>query len=122
MKTQQPPPKTHPQPTTNNNQAQTFKDKESTILSCFFIILIDFARKYKGKTIQIEIGIWFYELHGNYTTRYDILVGAGDFDPNSCSGPSFKFEDVNYYNLGLDTLFVEDEIWVGRNVIITAKV
>ena len=61
-------------------------------------------------------------MHGNYTTRYDILVGAGDFDPNSCSGPSFKFEDVNYYNLGLDTLFVEDEIWVGRNVIITAKV
>ena len=66
--------------------------------------------------------VYAMALHGNYTTRYDILVGACNFDPNSFSGPSFKFEDVNHYDLGLDTLYVEDEIWVGRNVVITAKV
>lgn len=83
---------------------------------------VDFANKYKGKTIKFDGSVYAMALHGNYTTRYDILVGACNFDPNSFSGPSFKFEDVNHYDLGLDTLYVEDEIWVGRNVVITAKV
>ena len=82
----------------------------------------DFANKYKGRTIKFDGSIYAMGLHGNYTTRYDILIGACNFDPNSFSGPSFKFEDVNYHDLGLDTLFVEDEIWVGRNIVVTAKV
>ena len=82
----------------------------------------DFANKYKGRTIKFDGSVYAMALHGNYTTRYDILIGACNFDPNSFTGPSFKLEDVNYYDLGLDTLYVEDEIWVGINITIVAKV
>lgn len=33
--------------------------------------------------------------HGDYTTRYDILLGSGD------KGPAFKYEDVNISGLNL---------------------
>ena len=49
-------------------------------------------------------------------------MGAGDYDPNHVIGPSFQFENVNYYDLGLDTLLLEEKIKVGKNVRIVAKV
>ena len=83
---------------------------------------IDSAQKYKGRTIQFDGCIVYLSLHEKYTTRYDILLSAGNYDPDSGIGPIFHFENVNAYNLDLDTLWLEDEIWVGRNVIITATV
>ena len=83
---------------------------------------LDFAKKYKGRTIQFAGNIAYLCLHGDYSTRYDVLVTAGDYDENSQIGPTFKFEDVGVYDLDLDTLWFEDEIWIGRNVVITAIV
>ena len=83
---------------------------------------VDFANKYKGKTIQFNGRIDYIVKHGNYDTRYDILVSAGDYDPDCQQGPVFKFEDVGVYDLGLDTLYLEDEIAVGMNVLIVAEV
>lgn len=81
-----------------------------------------FANKYEGRTIEFDGRIDYLVNHGDYDTRYDILVFAGDYDPNHQTGPSFKFEDVNAHDLNLDTLDLEDEIEVGKNVRIVAKV
>lgn len=81
-----------------------------------------FAEKYKGMTIAFDGRIDYITKHGKYDTRFDILVSAGDYDPDSQVGPIFKFEDVNAYDLGLDTLYLTDELNVGMNVRIVAKV
>ena len=81
-----------------------------------------FASKYKGRTIEFDGRIDYLVNHENYDTRYDILVSAGDYDPNHQIGPAFKFEDVGVYDLNLDTLSLESEIEVGKNIIIVAKV
>ncbi|MCH5267713.1 MAG: DUF4839 domain-containing protein [Lachnospiraceae bacterium] len=81
-----------------------------------------FADKYYGSTIEFDGGIDYVDNHGKYKTRYDILVSAGDYDPDGQLGPTFKFENVGVSNLNLDTLFLEDEIKVGKNVRIVAKV
>lgn len=83
---------------------------------------IEFAEEYEGYTIEFDGRVDAIAYHETYTTRYDILVSAGDFDPNTQIGPAFQFRDVNYYDLGLETLYLEDEIWVGKNVHIVAKV
>ena len=81
-----------------------------------------FSEKYREKTIQFDGRIDYLVNHDNYDTRYDILVSSGDYDPDSQIGPTFKFENVNAYNLGLESLFLENEIAVGDNVRITATV
>ncbi len=78
----------------------------------------DFARKYAGQTIEFDGRIDYCTKHGNYNTRFDYLVSAGDYDPDSQTGPSFKFENVNYYDLNTDL----DIVSVGLNVKITAQV
>lgn len=81
-----------------------------------------FASKYSGQIIEFDGRIDYVVYYKTDKTRYDILVTAGDYNAESQIGPVFKFQDVNASNLGLNTLFLEDEIWVGRNVKIVAKV
>ena len=45
-------------------------------------------------------------------------MSAGDYDPDHQIGPSFKFEDVNHYDLNTDL----DTVSVGLNVRIVAEV
>ena len=82
----------------------------------------NFASEYKDMTIEFDGRIDYVSNHDDYDTRYDILVSAGDYDPDSQIGPTFKFEDVAAYDLNLQTLFLEEEINVGKNVRITAEV
>lgn len=81
-----------------------------------------FASKYAGRTIEFDGRIDCVTKYKDYDTRYDILVSAGDYDPDRQIGPSFQFENVNYYDLDLDTLNLEAKIQVGKNVRIVAKV
>ena len=81
-----------------------------------------FANKYEERTIEFDGRIDYLVNHGNYDTRYDILMFACDYDHNHQTGPAFKFEDVNAHDLNLDTLYLEDEIEVGKNVRIVAKI
>lgn len=78
----------------------------------------DFARKYAGRVIEFDGRIDYCAKHGNYNTRFDYLVSAGDYDPDHQIGPTFKFEDVAYYDLHT-TL---DTVSVGLNVHIVAEV
>ena len=77
-----------------------------------------FASKYKGRIIEFDGRIDYCTKHGDYNTRFDYLVSAGDYEPNHQIGPTFKFEDVNYYDLNTDL----DTVSAGLNVRITAKV
>ena len=78
----------------------------------------DFATKYKGRTIEFDGRIDYCTHYENYDTRFDYLVSAGDYDPDHQIGPSFKFENVSYYDLHTDM----DTVSVGWNVHIIAKV
>lgn len=77
-----------------------------------------FASKYEGKVIEFDGRIDYCQNHGSYTTRFDYLVSAGDYDPDHQIGPTFKFEDVSYYDLNTNL----DTVSVGLNVHIVAKV
>lgn len=77
----------------------------------------EFAEKYEGRTIAFEGRVDYLTNHGDYKTRYDVLLSAGDYEPDHQIGPSFKFEDVNTYDMDL-----ESDIFVGKNVYIIAVV
>lgn len=77
-----------------------------------------FATKYKGRIIEFDGRIDYCTKYENYNTRFDYLVSAGDYDPDHQIGPSFKFENVNYYDLNTDL----DTVSVGLNVHIIAEV
>ena len=83
---------------------------------------LNFASNYHGRIIEFDGNIAHLMNYKNYNTRYDILVYAGDFSSDSVRGPAFKFENVNTTDLGLDTLFLESQIEVGKNVRIVAEV
>ena len=78
----------------------------------------EFAKKYAGQIIEFDGRIDYCVHHGNYKTRFDYLVSAGDYDPDHQIGPTFKFEDVSYYDLNTDL----DTVSVGLNVHIVAEV
>ncbi|MEQ6389298.1 DUF4839 domain-containing protein [Bacillaceae bacterium S4-13-58] len=56
--------------------------------------------------------------HGNYKTRYNILILAGDYGETTFSGPNFQFENVNVV-LDLNLTIFRDEntkltyVWKG---------
>lgn len=77
----------------------------------------DFATKYRGAVIEFDASVVSLCNHGNYNTRYDLLISAGNYDPNHQIGPNFKFEDVSMSDMNAD-----DTIRVGDNVRIEAKV
>lgn len=82
----------------------------------------EFANKYRGRTIEFDGNVTAMANHDDYNTRYDILLGCGDYDANSQQGPNFKFKNVNASDLDLDTLFMEEVIRVGVNVHVVAVV
>ncbi|GAA2643789.1 hypothetical protein GCM10010425_59130 [Streptomyces spororaveus] len=62
---------------------------------------LDFATKYKGKTVAFDGSIVHMAPHGDDDTRYDFLLGPGDKGPNTGIGPAFKYDDVNILDLKL---------------------
>ncbi len=80
-----------------------------------------FASKYEGQTVEFDGCILAMNNHGDFKTRYDILIGSGEFDENSTSGPAFRLTDVAAYSMKLDTMYVEEVLSVGTNIHIVAK-
>lgn len=82
-----------------------------------------FAEKYAGKTLQFDGNIGAMMNHGSYKTRYDILVGYGDFDEGAGPGPAFQLRDVNtVYDLHFVGDNTPDTIGVGDNIRLAATV
>ncbi|MDN3428544.1 DUF4839 domain-containing protein [Microbacterium sp. APC 3898] len=86
------------------------------------LIVVEFAKKYAGRTIEFNGYIAHMMLHGDNTTRYDILIAVGDSSQTTYSGPDFKFEDVNVFDLNLIGSEVPETIGMGQNLRITAVV
>lgn len=85
-------------------------------------IVKEFAKKYAGKTIEFNGNIAHMMPHENYKTRYDFLIYVGDYSKTSAIGPNFKFEDVNVFDLHLTGSKIPENIAVGQNIHIIAKV
>ncbi len=81
-----------------------------------------FANKYADQIIEFDGCVLAMNNHGSYNTRYDILIGAGNYDADSVRGPGFRLTDVGAYDMKLDTMWVEDVLCVGTNIHIVAKV
>jgi hypothetical protein len=85
-------------------------------------IISEFAKKYAGNTIEFNGNIAHMMSHENYKTRYDFLIYAGDYSKTPAIGPNFKFEDVNVSDLHLTGSKIPENIEVGQNIHIIAKV
>lgn len=84
--------------------------------------IAEFASKYQGRTIEFDSNVAYVSPHGGYNTRFDYLIYAGDYSESEVSGPSFQFEDVNYYDLHLEGDNVPDTFDVGLNIHVVAKI
>lgn len=85
-------------------------------------IVVEFAKKYAGRTIEFNGYVAHMMPHEDYTTRYDSLIAVGDSSQTTYSGPDFKFEDVNVFDLNLIGSEVPETIGMGQNLRITAVV
>ena len=92
----------------------------ATLLSSSDMDASWFVSKYAGKTIEFDGNIAYLAPHANYTTRWDVLINAGDYDPNHAQGPEMQYENVNTLDMGFDDSL--DEIRTGTNVHIKAIV
>ena len=83
----------------------------------------EFAEKYDDREIEFDACIVSILNHEDYDTRYDILIYVGDYEGEGFGyGPSFQFEDVGVYDLGVGDLYLPDYISEGKNVHVVAKV
>ena len=82
-------------------------------------LVATFASKYSGRVIEFDGCVNSMQHHEDYTTRWDVLLGAGDFNENSTSGPNFHLTDVNFSDMNVSG---GDSVYAGLNVHITAKV
>ena len=83
---------------------------------------LKFATRYEGRTIVFNGSIAHMMLHGDYNTRYDLLLGPGDKGPNTGFGPNFKYEDVSIFDLKLTGKEIPDTIGAGDKFRFVAKV
>lgn len=81
-----------------------------------------FVSKYKGRTIEFDGNVADVAPYKSYKTRFDFLIYAGDYNPNSTHGPNFKFSDVAYYDLHLTGNNIPDSIGTGQNLHIVAEI
>ncbi len=82
----------------------------------------DFATKHEGRTIAFNGSIVDMTPHGDYDTRYDVLLGPGDKGPDTTVGPAFKYEDVNIAELRLTDKDVPATVGVGDKFRFVAEV
>ena len=81
-----------------------------------------FADNYNGKVIEFDGNISSINNHGDYDTRYDILMYAGDYNSKKAIGPNFQFVDVGVNDLGISDLSLPSFVGAGNNIHIKAKI
>ncbi|MFG3062328.1 DUF4839 domain-containing protein [Streptomyces sp. NPDC048231] len=83
---------------------------------------LDFATRHEGQTVAFNGSIVNMTHHGDYKTRYDFLLGAGDNGPNTAVGPAFKYEDVNVIDLKLTGKKIPATVGAGDKFRFVAEV
>lgn len=81
-----------------------------------------FAAAHSGQTISFPGSVGDIAPYDGASTRYLILIGAGDFSETSAPGPAFQFRDVNTTDDLRWVGSVPDTIGVGTNLNVTAKI
>lgn len=81
-----------------------------------------FVAKHKGRIIEFDGHVAHVMRHKNYSTRFDFLIYAGTYKESGFFGPSFKFENCNYYDLKLQGESAPDRVEVGQELHIAAKI
>lgn len=81
-----------------------------------------FAATYEGQIIEFDGNVAYMSNHDDYDTRYDLLIGPGDYSTTSRSGPNFQFQDVNINDLKITGSDVPNSIGTKDNLHITAEV
>jgi hypothetical protein len=81
-----------------------------------------FVAKYGGRAVEFDGSIANTANHGDYDTRYDILVAPGNKGPESAVGPAFKFEDVSDSDLNLAGAKIPDSVGEGDRFRFVAQV
>lgn len=86
-------------------------------------LIAEFADDFKDQTIKFDGNIGAMNNHADFETRYDILIGYGDFDPDKQPGPAFQFRDVNTVSdLKYSNPNIPESIGVSDNLVITANI
>ncbi|WP_104116832.1 DUF4839 domain-containing protein [Arthrobacter sp. B1805] len=82
-----------------------------------------FAANNDDALLEFDANIAYLAPHGEYETRFDLLIKPGNYSETSQSGPNFKFENVNIVSdLKLNGQGAPDSISAGQNVRIIARV
>jgi hypothetical protein len=81
-----------------------------------------FADEHEDQIVTFDGHIAALNNHGSSTTRYDILLGSGDFSPTTASGPAFQYRDVNTISDLNYSARTNDSVGVGTNLRLTARV
>lgn len=81
-----------------------------------------FAAAHSGETVEFDGFIGAMNSHDGASTRYDILINAGDFDPDHSAGPMFQYRDVNTTSDLSWTGTQPDTIGVGSNLHLVAEI
>ncbi|MFG1747265.1 DUF4839 domain-containing protein [Micromonospora chalcea] len=121
-------PESKPAPSTARSEAVLTVENNEDLAALLvavndYDLFEDFAAKYRGRTIRFDGVVAAMSHHGDYKTRYDILVLAGDSTGSKVTGPNFQFNDVNMTSdLRLTGSNVPDVISVGQKLRITAEV
>lgn len=81
-----------------------------------------FVENNKGKTIEFNAYIATFSPSGNYRTRYDFLLYAGDFQGADVAtpGPNFQFSNIAPTTVFRD--FPGDSIRPGQNIHVIASI
>lgn len=119
-----------PEPTSTESEADTIltaennKDLAAVIAAVEdYDLFKEFAANHEGRTIEFDGTIAAMANHGDYKTRYDILVLAGNNIVSGVTGPNFQFRDVDVVSgLNLTGLNIPDTLGVGQKLHIAAQV
>jgi hypothetical protein len=115
------------EPTVNDEQVLTADNSEEfaallAVPDYCDETIAPFVAKYGGRTIEFDGSIANMANHGDYDTRYDILIAPGNKGPESTVGPAFKFEDVNVSDLNLTGAKIPDSVGEGDRFRFVAQV
>ncbi|MCT9001036.1 DUF4839 domain-containing protein [Microbacterium memoriense] len=118
------------EPTPTNSAAPAFITSENNPEFAALLALTDycspdiaaFASAHAGGTVEFNGHIGAMNSHDGASTRYDFLIGAGDFSEISAPGPSFQYRDVNATSDLHWTGAQPDSVGVGSNLHFVATI
>jgi hypothetical protein len=82
----------------------------------------DFFDRYNGASIEFDANIASMANHGDFETRFDVLILAGEYSETKVIGPPFRVFDVNYNDFNLVGPDAPDSVMMGMNLRIVGKV